>query len=101
MILGRPKERGKSKLDKHREEIIALLKNGSTKAYIAKRYGTTQPNLYTWLRMNKITLIPSSNRDAVNRLDNPHPEKIEKPQPSEITAILYIWCRRPDLSDIQ
>jgi len=39
-------------------------------------------------------LIPSSNRAAVNRLDNPHPsapythpEEIEKPQPVEITAI--------------
>jgi DNA invertase Pin-like site-specific DNA recombinase len=29
--LGRPKGPGKSKLDPHREEIIALLKNGSTK----------------------------------------------------------------------
>ena len=29
--LGRPKGPGKSKLDKHREEIIALLRNGSTK----------------------------------------------------------------------
>ena len=26
----RPKGPGKSKLDKHREEIVALLKNGST-----------------------------------------------------------------------
>ena len=41
--LGRPKDPGKSKLDKYREEIIALLKNGSTKAYVAKKYGTTQP----------------------------------------------------------
>ena len=28
--LGRPKGPGKSKLDQHREEIVALLKNGST-----------------------------------------------------------------------
>ena len=52
--LGRPKGPGKSKLDKYREEIIALLKNGSTKAYIAKKYSTTQPNLYNWLKKNKI-----------------------------------------------
>lgn len=49
-LLGRPKGPGKSKLDKYREEIIALLKTGSTQVYIAKKYGTTQPNLYNWLR---------------------------------------------------
>jgi DNA invertase Pin-like site-specific DNA recombinase len=52
--LGRPRGPGKSKLDKHREEIIALLKNGSTKAHIARKYATTQPNLYNWLKKNKI-----------------------------------------------
>lgn len=53
-LLGRPRGPGKSKLDKHREEIIALLKTGSTQVYIAKKYGTTQPNLYNWLRKNKL-----------------------------------------------
>jgi DNA invertase Pin-like site-specific DNA recombinase len=52
--LGRPKGPGKSKLDKHREEIIPLLRNGSTKAHIAKKYGATQPNLYNWLIKNDI-----------------------------------------------
>lgn len=52
--LGRPKGPGKSKLDDNREEIIALLKNGSTKAFIADRYNTTRPNLYNWLKKNKI-----------------------------------------------
>ena len=52
--LGRPKGPGKSKLDEYREEIIALLKNGSTKAFIAKKYGTTRPNLHNWLKMNNI-----------------------------------------------
>ena len=56
--LGRPKGPGKSKLDKYREEIIALLKNGSTKAYIARKYGTTKPNLYNWLKKNKIDAEP-------------------------------------------
>ena len=56
--LGRPKGPGKSKLDKHRDEIIALLKNGSTKAFVAKKYGTTQPNLYNWLKKNKIDAKP-------------------------------------------
>lgn len=56
--LGRPKGPGKSKLDEHREEIIALLKNGSTKAFVAKRYKTTIPNLYNWLRKNGIDAEP-------------------------------------------
>jgi DNA invertase Pin-like site-specific DNA recombinase len=56
--LGRPKGPGKSKLDGHREEIIALLKNGSTKKYVAKRYGTTSPNLHNWLKKNKIDAKP-------------------------------------------
>jgi transcriptional regulator len=48
---------GKSKLDIHREEIIALLKTGSTQVYIAKKYKTTQPNLYNWLRKNGLSDI--------------------------------------------
>jgi DNA invertase Pin-like site-specific DNA recombinase len=52
--LGRPIGPGKSKLDPHRDEIVSLLKNGSTKAYVAKKYATTRPNLYNWLRKNCI-----------------------------------------------
>ncbi|MBV5342993.1 recombinase family protein, partial [bacterium] len=46
VILGRPKGPGKSKLDQHKDEIIALLKNGSTKTFVAKKYKTSLPNLY-------------------------------------------------------
>ena len=56
--LGRPRGAGKSKLDKHREEIIALLKNGSTKKYIAQKYGTSPPNLHNWLKKNDIDAKP-------------------------------------------
>ncbi|MGD0275183.1 MAG: recombinase family protein [Syntrophales bacterium] len=56
-LLGRPRGVGKSKLDIHREEIIALLKTGSTQVYIAKKYKTTQPNLYNWLRKNGLSDI--------------------------------------------
>ncbi len=49
-LLGRPKGVGKSKLDPHRDEIIALLKTGSRKSYIAKRYKTTDANLLHWLK---------------------------------------------------
>ncbi len=51
--LGRPKGKGKSKLDEHREEIHALLANGSTKAWIARRYNTSVSNLYNWLEKNE------------------------------------------------
>ena len=56
--LGRPKGPGKSKLDQFREEIIALLKNGSTKKYVASKYRTTPPNLHNWLKKNKIDVKP-------------------------------------------
>lgn len=43
--LGRPKGPGKSKLDPHRLEIEALLKNGSTQKFIASRYKVTEATL--------------------------------------------------------
>ena len=60
MKLGRPKGIGKSKLDIFGPEIEALLKNGSTKKFIAKRYGTTEANLHHWLRKHE-----KSNTTAV------------------------------------
>jgi DNA invertase Pin-like site-specific DNA recombinase len=54
--LGRPKGPGKSKLDPFREEIVALLKNGSTKTYLAKKYNTSLPNFYNWLEKNDINV---------------------------------------------
>jgi DNA invertase Pin-like site-specific DNA recombinase len=47
--LGRPEGAGKSKLDEHRPEIEAMLKNGATQKYIAQRYKTTEVNLSLWL----------------------------------------------------
>ena len=52
--LGRPKGPGKSKLDKFRPEIEALLVNGSTQRFIARRYGTTESNLFNWMKKYKI-----------------------------------------------
>jgi DNA invertase Pin-like site-specific DNA recombinase len=49
-ILGRPKGSGKSKLDSFKLEIEALLKNGSSKTFIANRYKTSLPNLYNWMK---------------------------------------------------
>jgi len=58
--LGRPRGPGKSKLDQYREEIESLLKNGSTKSFVAKRYGTTTANLHNWLKKNEIDTSPST-----------------------------------------
>ena len=54
MVLGRPKGPGKSKLDKYKLEIDALLKNGSTKRFIAQRYNSTPANLHNWLKKNNL-----------------------------------------------
>jgi len=56
MKLGRPKGVGKSKLDEFKEEIVALLINGSTKKFVADRYKTSQVNLYNWLKKNNINV---------------------------------------------
>jgi len=50
--LGRPKGPGRSKLDQYKNEIIALMKNGSTKTFVAKKYNTSLPNLYNWINKN-------------------------------------------------
>ena len=63
-MLGRPKGPGKSKLDKFRPEIEALLKDGSPKTFIAKRYGTTPANLYNWMKKNGIDV--KADRSPVN-----------------------------------
>jgi DNA invertase Pin-like site-specific DNA recombinase len=52
--LGRPRGPGKSKLDKFRPEIEALLSNGSTQQFIARRYDTTCANLHNWLKKRVI-----------------------------------------------
>jgi DNA invertase Pin-like site-specific DNA recombinase len=59
--LGRPRGPGKSRLDPNRPEIVALIKNGATKTFIAKRYGVTPGNLHNWLRKNGVTQKPLTN----------------------------------------
>lgn len=54
IILGRPRGIGKSKLDAYRPEIAALLANGSKQSFIAKRYGTTEPNFSRWLKKHHL-----------------------------------------------
>ena len=54
MKLGRPKGVGKSKLDQYQVEIQALLANGSTQTFIAKRYHTSEANLLHWMKRHKL-----------------------------------------------
>jgi DNA invertase Pin-like site-specific DNA recombinase len=58
-VRGSSPRAGKSKLDQYRPEIEALMENGSTQRYIAKRYGCSEANLLNWLRKNKIDRAPS------------------------------------------
>jgi DNA invertase Pin-like site-specific DNA recombinase len=54
--LGRPLGPGKSKLDKFRPEIEALISNGTTQKFIAQRYGATEATVSNWIKKNKIKL---------------------------------------------
>lgn len=66
--LGRPNGPGKSKLDTFKPEIEALLANGSTQKFIAKRYRTTPSNLSNWIKKNKIKKnnIPKENSTHIS-----------------------------------
>ncbi len=52
--LGRPKGPGKSRLDPYEPEVVALLKNGSRKTFIAQRYGVNPATLSHWLRQRAL-----------------------------------------------
>jgi DNA invertase Pin-like site-specific DNA recombinase len=56
MTLGRPRGIGKSKLDQYQPEIAALLANGSTLTFIAKRYKTSKSNLQRWMKQRHLKL---------------------------------------------
>lgn len=57
--LGRPRGPGRSKLDPHKDEIIALLKTGVPKTKVAAKYGAKTSTLYNWLKKNKIDIKPA------------------------------------------
>jgi DNA invertase Pin-like site-specific DNA recombinase len=56
--LGRPKGPGRSKLDPHRENILALLKTGVPKTRVAGKFGVKVSTLYNWLKKNRIIVKP-------------------------------------------
>jgi len=47
--LGRPKGKGKSKLDEHKEDILRMLSYGVPKTLIAKQCNTSVGNLYNFI----------------------------------------------------
>lgn len=49
--LGRPKGKGKSKLDEHKEDILKLVELKVPKTIIARQYNTTTTNLYKFLKL--------------------------------------------------
>jgi DNA invertase Pin-like site-specific DNA recombinase len=55
---GRPKGPGKSKLDPHKDEIVAFLKTASRQTWIAKKYGCSPATLGNWIKKNKIDAQP-------------------------------------------
>jgi DNA invertase Pin-like site-specific DNA recombinase len=55
--LGRPKGPGKSRLDQYEPEVMALLKNGSKKVFIAERYGVTPATLTHWLKRHGLDKV--------------------------------------------
>ena len=57
VTLGRPRGVGKSKLDPYQPEIEALLANGSTQKFIARRYGTTEAHLSRWLQKHHLRRV--------------------------------------------
>ena len=48
--LGRPKGKGKSKLDNYKEDILRMLSYGVPKTMIAKHYNCSVANLYNFLK---------------------------------------------------
>lgn len=52
--LGRPRGKGKSKLDEHKEEIIKLVDLHVPKTIIARQYDTTVSNLHRFLKAIKL-----------------------------------------------
>ncbi len=52
MKLGRPP--GHGRLDAYREEIVALLANGSSPRFISERYGTAPGNVRRWMKQHHL-----------------------------------------------
>lgn len=65
--LGRPKGKGKSKLDEHKDDILKLLDLKVPKTIVAKQYKTTVSNLYNYLKNCEIEKS-SQNRQVFKKI---------------------------------
>jgi integrase len=78
-----------------------LLSDGASLVYVKEQLGHTSIQMTVDIYGH---LIPSSNRESVNRLDThlnapqAHPDKIKKAQLAEIAPISSTWCRSRDLN---
>jgi len=45
-------------------EIVALLRNGSPKSFIARRYKVSEPTLYNWISKNQLNVSPIVSMQA-------------------------------------
>jgi DNA invertase Pin-like site-specific DNA recombinase len=61
--LGRPKGPGKSRLDPYKEEIVALLRNGSPKNFVAKCYIVCKPTIYNFIEKHQLDVEPRLERE--------------------------------------
>jgi hypothetical protein len=61
--LERKKGSGKSRLDPYKEEIVALLRNGSPKNFVAKRYIVCEPTLYNFIEKHQLDVEPRLERE--------------------------------------
>ena len=53
----------KSKLDKNKKQILKMIEDNVTRKVIAKKYKTSLPNLYKWLRKNRSAKITVDKED--------------------------------------
>lgn len=56
--LGRPRGLGRSRLDPHKDEVIALLRNGSPKTYVARKYKVSVATLFHYIRRHELDVSP-------------------------------------------
>ena len=49
---------------------LSLIKTGSKQTYIAKKYGTSQPNIYNWPKKNRLQDIKPEYQIIVIRVRN-------------------------------
>ncbi|MFO7739824.1 MAG: recombinase family protein [Desulfatiglandaceae bacterium] len=65
--IGRPRGPGKSRLDKYRPEIEALLKTGSTIKYISKRYKMSPQAVAAWMKRRQITREHDFGKEVIQK----------------------------------